>query len=433
MWKDWMDERLGSSWLSDGMKRSMLTEYGEVAQEWSRHRMSQVASEVGDVIDLAAGTQHGFTRPPRHVLEAIHKGIDEGSFDAVPHAKVGQVHQAIARKFERTYGFRPDSESEVTLCPGAAFVIDSALRILVNSGDEVLIIDPDYATYEEQAKSYTSRVVPVPLREDPPGRWRFDLEELERRVGSRTKLLMMSNANNPTSYLYTKEDNEAILELAEKKGFFVLSDQVSEEILFDGAKYHSIASLPGAMERTIVASSLSKLYNLSGFRVGYAVANKKIIEQIDLLEGWVTDGIVSPATDAALAVFNNGEATESYVREVLADLQKRRDYMIERLEGMEGVVSNHPTALYWAFPNVANFGVASHDLAEFLMREGVYVRPGTWYGRTGEGHFRLSFCVSWSSVKEGMNRMEIGLRKFRESHPRALEAERTSHPVVAKR
>jgi len=413
MFKEWIDERTRLEWLSDRMKNSILADYGAVNQRWGRYRMDQIKSEVGDVIDLAAGTQRRYTKPLQHVIEAIHGGIDKGSFEYPKQEKVVELRRAVGERFERMYGLDVDPKSEVALCVGAAFALDATLRVLVNPGDEVLIMSPDYATYEAQAASYNARIVPVPLEEGPPGKWRFDVEELEKRVTPKTKLLMMSNANNPTSYLYTEEDNEAILEIAKENDFFILSDQVSDEILFDGVKYHSIASLPGALDRTIICFSLSKLYCLSGFRTGFAVANKKIIEQINVIVGWVTDGIVTPGIDAALAVFKGGEKTEEYVKKTLADLQKRRDYMIERLKKMDGVIPNHPVGIYWAFPNVASFGVPAQQLAEFLMREEkVYVRPGTWYGKNGEGHFRLSFCVAPDWIKEGMDRMEKGLKKF---------------------
>jgi len=258
-------------------------------------------------------------------------------------------------------------------------------------------------------------MLPIPLLEESPGKWNFDAGELEKKVTPKTKLIIISNANNPTSYLYTKEDNEAILEIAEKNDFFILSDQVSEEILFDGAEYHSIASLPDAMNRTIVCSSLSKLYCLSGLRVGYVVAPKKIIEYVNIIVGWNTDGIVTPGIDAALALFKNKEKTNRFIQETLLDLQKRRDYMNKRLRKMEGVIPNIPKGLYWAFPNVRSFNVPTQQLSEFLLQEEkVYVRPGTWYGRNGEGHLRISFCVAPEKIRKGMDRMEAGLENLRE-------------------
>jgi aminotransferase len=355
-------------------------------------------------------------KPPEHVLEAIHKGFQERAFDVQPSEKVGKLHGELGERAKHLYGIEVNPKSEITITVGASFVIDAALRILVDPNDEVLLIDPDYTTYESQASGYSKNVINIPsLKEDSPGEWRFDIDEFQEKASPKAKLLMISNSNNPTGYVYSEKDNKAILEIAEDNDFYILSDQVSEEIVFSDGDYHSIISLPNAIDRTIVCSSFSKLYNLSGLRIGIALADKKIIEQINLLTGWVTDGICAPGVDAALALLSkeNRKKTEEYVKKVLSDLEKRRDYMEQRLSDMNGVYPNHPTALYWAFPNVESFGVTSQKLSEFLMKEEkVYVRPGTWYGRNGEGHFRLSFCVSWDWIRDGMDKMERGLQKF---------------------
>jgi len=413
MWKNWIDERMNLKWLSDGMKKSILAQYDESCQRWGRLLLSQIKSKQTDVVDLAGGTQRGYTKPPEHVLETIHKGIDEGSFEYPKDEKVAEFRYLVAEKLKDMYGLDLNPRSEIALCVGASTALDAALRIFVNPGDEVIIMDPDYATYEAQAASYNAKVISVPLKEVKPGEWDFNFEDLEKRVSQKTKLLMISNANNPTSYLYTEKNNEDILELANKNDFYILSDQVSEEILFDGAKYHSIASLPEAMNRTIMCSSFSKLYCLSGLRIGYIAANNKIIEQLNQIIGWTTDGIVTPGVDAGIAVLKNKEKTREFIKNTLESLRKRRDYMNERLGKMEGVIPNNPKGLYWAFPNVKSFKIPTQQLAEFLMQEEkVYVRPGTWYGRNGEGHFRISFCMDPEWIRKGMDRMESGLEKI---------------------
>lgn len=411
---EWINETLNTKWLSDGMKKGILADYGDLNPRYGFYRLSQIKRSLNEYSDLYAGTQRGYVKPPAYVLEAIHKGIDEGSFDRYSDKKAGEFRALISQHLMDHEKVEANPDTEITLCVGASFVIDAALRVLINPGDEVLKIDPDYESYEEQIASFGAKMVPVPLKEDPPGTWKFDVQELAKRITSKTKLLMLSNANNPSSYLFTKEDNETILELAQKHDFFIFSDQVSEQILFDGAKFHSIASLPGALERTIVGSSLSKLYNLAGLRIGWAVSNKKVIENISELKDWANDGIVAPGVDAGIALLSNAR-TKNYVTEVLSDLKKRRDFMTEKLSKMEGVIPNNPKGLHWAFPNVTSFGIPTQQLAEYLLFEGrVLVRPGTWYGRNGEGHIRLSFCVSWDWIKAGLPRLESALRKLSE-------------------
>jgi aspartate aminotransferase len=415
-WKKWIEPQESTKWLSDRMKRSILPDYGSLSQSWGRTRLAQIKNQIDDVADLSPGTQRGYTRPPEFLMAALLKGLDKHSYEYVKAEKLSEAKNLLAENYNKKYGLEIDSGSELTITVGASSVLDAFLRVFVNPDDEVVIFDPDYATYEAQAANYCKNIVPVKLKETSPGKWQFDIEELEKNVTNKTKVIMISNANNPTSYLYTKEDNESILELAEKYDFYILSDQVSEEIKFDGADYNSIAELPNAMERTIICSSISKMYCLSGLRTGWAIADKKFIEKINSIVGWTTDGIASLGVDALIALHTNKKETNKFVKEALESLKNRRDYMNNRLSKMDGVIPNNPTGLYWAFPNVKSFGVPTQQLAEFLLKESkVFCRPGTWYGReAAEGHFRLSFCVAPSIIEKAMDRMESGLTKFRE-------------------
>jgi aspartate/methionine/tyrosine aminotransferase len=275
------------------------------------------------------------------------------------------------------------------------------------------MIEPDYVTYMPQVASTGARPIPVPLHFD--GEWRFEIEELEKRANPMVKLLMMSNADNPGGFHYTEEDNKAIAELAEKYDFMVLSDQVSEEFILEPekSKYHSIASIPGMEERTIISGSHSKMYGLGPLRTGWVVSNKDFIENLYWFLMWVNDGVVGSAVDASLAILQGGNETETWVKTVNERLRKRRDHMNKRLAEIEGVIPNTAQGIYWAFPWVGSFGMSSHRLAEYLLKEvNLFVRPGTWYGHTGEGHFRLLFAIPEDWIDEAMDRMHKGLSKL---------------------
>jgi aspartate/methionine/tyrosine aminotransferase len=294
MAQEWTKEKTAIKWLSEGAKASLLPEYGKCTQPWSRMRLAQVASSVKDTVDLTPGTSREYDRPAPHVIEAVNKAIAEGAFDYPRSSTINELKQEIAERYKQRYGVEVDPRSEVCITVGAAQGIDLTLRILVDPGDQVVMMDPDYGPYEPHVRTYQAKVVPVPLLERRPGEWSFDVSELRKRVSKKTKLLMMSNANNPTGILYSKEDNEAIADLAIKNDFFVLADHVSEEIIFDGAKLHNIASVPGMKKRTIVVSSFSKAHNLSVFRTGYAVANRDLLEHMSSMIGEVTDSYVTP-------------------------------------------------------------------------------------------------------------------------------------------
>jgi len=410
MAEEWTRKKLSFKWLSEGAKSSLTPEYGKYTQPWSRHRLAQVAKSVKDVVDLTPGTSRGYDRPAPHVIEAVQKAIADAAFDYPSSKLTADLRKAISEKYVSRYGVEADPQTEVCLTVGAAQGIDCALTILLNPGDEVLMMDPDYGPYEPHLRYRQGKVVPVPLDESRPGEYTFNIETLRKRITKKTRLLMMSNANNPAGFLYTKEENEAIAELAIKHDFFVVADHVSEEILFDGLNLHNIATVPGMKERTVVCSSFSKAHNLSGFRMGYAIANSELIEHMNTLIGCTTDGLVTPGCVAALAALTG---PQDWIRKHVEDLQKRRDLMVDRLNEMKGVACSRPQGIYWAFPNIKALDVSSHDLAEYLLTEGrVNVRPGIWYGKNGEGHLRISFCVDWEWIKKGMDRMEAAIGKL---------------------
>jgi len=418
MSKEYIDERMNWKWLSKGMKDSILTDYPlAVNPRAGRARLSQIAKEAAPYTDLMAGDQRGYVAPPKYVLDAVTDAIiNKTGYGFFTGGELAQeLFNHLANRYQRWYNVDLDPGSNVAITVGAAFCIDATVRVLTNPGDDVIIMDPDYVTYEAQIASYNCNPVSVPLREEPKGTWNFDVERLEAAITPKTKLLMFSNANNPSSYMYTESDCKAIMDLAVQHDFWILNDQVSEEIVFDGVKYNSLLSVPGALDRVVTCTSYSKLYSLSGFRPGFAFARKEFLEQLNQVVGWTTDGVVNPGVHATLAYLRNEDETTAYTKEVIASLQNRRDYMKNRLREMEGVVPNHPQGLYWMFPWIDTelFGKTTQEIAELLLREErVYCRPGTWYGRHSEGHFRLSFCVDPAWIEEGMDKMERGLKKL---------------------
>ena len=417
MSKEYLDKRMSSKWLSKGIKASMFPDYPlAINPRAGRARMAQIAKEVGSYADLYAGDQRGYAYPPEYVLKATTTAINQGAFGYFTWSELAHELQTLqANRYRQWYDVDIDPISEATLSMGAAFTIDTSIRILTDPGDEVLICDPDYITYAAQIAGYNCKPVSVPLREDPPGKWHFDIDRLEAAITPKTRLFMFSNANNPSSYMYTAKDCADIMNLAEQHDFWILNDQVSEEILFDGVKYNSLLSIPGAMERTVTCASFSKLYNLSGLRLGFAFARPEFLEHLNEINEWAVDGIVTPGVHAALAYLRNKEQTATYAHQSLADLKQRRDYMISRLNEMEGIIPNTPQGLWWMFPwvDIDKFGKTTQEIAEYLLREEqVFIRPGTWYGKTSEGHFRISFCVNPAWIEDGMNKMEHGIRKL---------------------
>lgn len=425
MWKSFLDERLGLPWVSNNFKNAYSCNpgYTPVNEMWGRHSLYKMNNEKKangiEVHSLAGGITEelidGQLIPagaPDWIRDPVVEGI--GTFKGFAKNQ-SELKQLIADWYNESYGLNIDGRSEVALVIGAAFGVDVAARICAGPGDEVLIMDPDYVTYLPQVSSTGARTISVPLKESN-GEWCFDYEELEKKANPRTKLLYMSNASNPSGFFYTEEDLKSIAKLSEKYDFMVFHDQVAEEFVLDEeSKLISMASIPGMKNRTIIASSFSKMYQCHGFRTGWIVANSHFCEFALLYRGWVNDGVVKPAVDASLAILREENKAErkKWVSNKNKTLQGKRDHMKKRLSEIEGVIPNTPRGHYWAWPNVSSFGMTTQKLAEYLVKEAnVYCRPGTWYGDNGEGHFRLNFAIPMDYMDAAMDKLQDGLGKL---------------------
>jgi aspartate/methionine/tyrosine aminotransferase len=282
----------------------------------------------------------------------------------------------------------------------------------VNPGDEVLLFDPEYASTEPAIRMAGGRVVPVPLAWDG-ATWRFDFEALARSASRRTKLLVMSNGNNPTGIVYTPEQLEQIADLARTLDFWVFSDEEYEKTLFDGVTHHSIGALPGMHERTITGFSFSKAYGMTAYRIGYMVGPAAVMDHMHSILRFSIQACSAVGQRAAHAVLTGDMS--GWLSENTANLQRKRDYLVQRLNAIRGVRCNVPQGCYFVFPDVRGLGLSSLELAAHVLREGrVSIAPGIEFGRHGEGHVRISFCFSLEQIEAGMDRFEQSLARLPE-------------------
>jgi aspartate/methionine/tyrosine aminotransferase len=393
-----------AAWLSDSMKAA-FTSGDEVDPIISARYLGDLGEELGGVISLSGGTI-GDMLPPDFVREAARSAVE--AYPHYPGVKgYRDLRQAISQKLARENGIEADPDDEVIPTIGAQQVIDSAFRILISPGDEVLLMDPEYASTEPAIRMAGGTVVPVPLHLDG-GEWRFDVEELARRTSPRTKLLVMSNGNNPTGIVFSREELEQIADLARTFDFWVFSDEEYEKTLFDGAEHVSIASLPGMRERTVTAFSFSKAYGMTAYRIGYAVGPAAFIDHLYSILRFSIQACSAVGQRAAHAVLTGD--MQPWLAESTVNLQRKRDYIVDRLNRIPGVRCNTPRGVYFVFPDVRGLGLGSVELAEHVLREGrVAVAPGSQFGPMGEGHLRVSFCPSFENVEEGLNRFERAL------------------------
>ena len=400
-----------SGWLAQRARDSLLLEYeqeGLASPILTSHRLSDLGHGVEGVVNLSAGGQI-HRQPPDFVKEAVRRAVDEGHFHYPGVRGDEDFRLALSEKLARENKIAADPATEILPTIGAEFALDGTMRVLVNPGDDVLLIEPDYACFEPLIRTYGGNAIPVLLRDTPDG-WVFDPDDMRRRVTPRTKLFCFSCGNNPTGYLYTREDLEAIAEVAQEHDFFIFSDEEYEKLVFDGKPHRSIASLPGMAERTITAFSFSKAYSLSGMRIGYVVGPAKIMDHVYNVIRLSIQAVGSLSQRAAMAILKG--PTDAWLREVVVDLERDRDFAVDRLNRMPNVRVHRPVGCYFFFARV-EFGIPSWELAEYLLKEArISVISGHNFGRSGRNYLRISGCVGRQRLAEGLNRMEQALARL---------------------
>lgn len=337
---------------------------------------------------------------PAHIKEAAKKALDEGFTGYTPSAGIIELREAIAEYVSKTRGIEVTPD-QVVVTVGAKIGIFSALMAFVNPGEEVIIPMPAYPSYESVTEFVGGIVKPVVLKEErefsPSG------EEIAEAVTDKTKVIVINTPSNPTGGVYKRKDLEAIVEVAKEHDLWVISDEIYEDIIFDGKKHESILSIPGAEERAVMLSGFSKTYAMTGWRLGYVVAPKEVADKITKIQLNTVSCPVSFVQKAGIAALKGPrDEIEMMVREY----EERRDLLYREINRIPGFSMIKPAATFYAFPNVKKLGVKSKELATMLLEEAsVALLPGTDFGAPGEGYLRLSFATSKENLMEAMERI----------------------------
>ena len=366
------------------------------AVEWSGIRvMFALADEIPDVINLGIGQPDFDT--PEFIRDAAKKALDDG-FTRYPPAKgFADVREAIAEKLRRENGIDANPASDIFVAVGAMQVIFNSILHLVEPGQEVIVIDPGY-DYYSQIGLFGGVPVAVPALEK--NGFKPDPDDIRAAVSDKTRMIILNTPSNPTGAMFDREILQAIASIAVENDILVLSDEPYEHIVFDGNRHVSIAAFDGMQERTISAYTLSKSYAMTGWRVGYAVAPKALIDEMEKLMEHMVSGVTAMAQRAALAAITG---PQDCVREMVAAYSRRRQIVYEGLNAIEGITCLKPEATFYAFPNISAFGLSSWDFAKYLVKtHKVAVVPGSIFGQRGEGYVRLSFAADEQKLKEGL-------------------------------
>jgi aminotransferase len=362
-------------------------------------RMLELSAGMKNVIHMEQG-EPDFTTPD-HILEAAVEATRKGFTHYTETDGTLELRQAIAEKLEKENGVYADPQTDVTVTSGSQeAMLISALGFL-NSGDEALILDPYYPAYFEDVLLAEAKPIGVPLNEGKD--YEIEMEDLEDKITSRTRMIWLCNPSNPTGHVFSKRSLEIIAEVAQKHDLIVFADEIYEKIVYDSARHISICSLPRMEDRTITVNGFSKAYAMTGWRIGYVAAGKRLSGTLRKLHYYAVLCPNAVSQKAALAALTG---PQDCVKEMVSEYRRRRELLLNGLKEVESVSYAIPKGTFYVFPDFSNYGKSDETLALNLLKEaGVVTSPGSGFGRAGERHLRISYSASYDQVKEGIERI----------------------------
>ncbi len=364
-----------------------------------------VASEMDDVISLGVG-EPDFDTPWRVREEGIFT-LEKGRTFYTSNAGLKELRQEICKYLKRTIGVSYDPMKETLITVGGSEAIDVGLRCMLDPGDEVLIPQPSYVAYEPCTIMADGKPVIIPLQYE--NEFKLTVEDLEKYISPKTKVLIMPFPNNPTGSIMTKEDLEPIVAFVQEHDLYVISDEIYSELTYK-TKHVSISSFPGMKERTIVINGFSKSFAMTGWRLGYCCGPAKIIAQMTKLHQYA---IMCAPTNSQYAAIEGLRNCEDDVKEMRNAYDQRRHFLMHEFKRM-GLECFEPFGAFYVFPSIKEFGLTSEEFANRLLREEkVAIVPGTAFGACGEGFLRISYAYSLEDLKEALGRVERFITKLR--------------------
>ena len=366
-----------------------------------------IAAEMDDVISLGVGEPDFDT--PWHVRDEGIYSLEKGRTSYTSNAGLKELKVEIANFLKRRYDLTYDPVKEMIVTVGGSEGIDICMRAMLDPGDEVLIPQPSYVSYEPCAILANGTPVIIELKAE--NEFRLTAEELEAAITPKTKLLVLPFPNNPTGAIMERKDLEAIAEVILKHDLYVLSDEIYSELTYT-ENHVSICNLPGMQERTVLINGFSKSHSMTGWRLGYACGPEVIIKQMLKIHQFAIMCAPTTSQYAAVEAMRNGDED---VQQMKAEYNVRRKYLLKRF-GEMGVDCFEALGAFYVFPCIKEFGMTSEDFATNMLKsKKVCVVPGTAFGDCGEGFLRISYAYSMENLKIAMDRFEEYVKELREN------------------
>ncbi len=366
-------------------------------------RFFDIAQQMENVISLGVGEPDYVT--PWRIREAGIASLERGQTTYTGNSGLPLLRQKICSHQNARYGVSYDPDTECLITVGVSEALDLALRVVLNPGDEVLVPEPCYVSYAPCVE-FAGGVV-VPVKTDAEDGFRLHASRIAAAITPRTKALLLGSPANPTGSVQSRADLSALVDMAIKHDFYLLSDEIYDRLTYTG-EHVCLGSLPGARNRTVVMNGFSKAYAMTGWRVGYVCAPEPITALMTRVHQYTMLCASHTSQIAAIAALDNAE---SDVEEMVADYDRRRRFFVAGLNAI-GLTCTEPRGAFYAFPSIKKSGLSDADFAEgLLMEERVAVVPGSAFGPSGAGHIRCSYATSMQHLEIALERMERFLKR----------------------
>ncbi|HOP64662.1 MAG TPA: pyridoxal phosphate-dependent aminotransferase [Spirochaetota bacterium] len=380
---------------------------------------AQLRAEGVDIIGFGSGEPDFDT--PLHIKEAAIKAIESGKTKYTPAGGLPELKEAVVEKFKRDNNLNY-KKSEIIINCGGKHSFYNLMQVLIDAGDEVIIPSPYWVSYPDMVK--LAGGTPVFIETSSDTGFKITPEQLETSITSKTRAVVINSPSNPTGAAYTKEELAVFASILEKTDVIPISDDIYENIIYDGFKFSNIANISDSMkERTIVLNGVSKTYAMTGWRIGYTAGNEDIIKKMDILQGQSTS---NPTTISQWAAIEALTGDQTVLDNMLEAFNRRRNFVIEGLNDIPGITCNKPEGAFYAFPKISGVyelkgwekasekykdTYKSSSFSAYLLNEaGTAVVPGIGFG--SDEYIRISFATSDSNLKEGLKRIRGAIEKL---------------------
>ena len=367
-------------------------------------RAKELEKEGKSIIHLELGEPDFHAAPP--VVKAVQEAVATGRDRYVSTRGIPALRTAIAEYLKRTRRLDVAME-QVLVAPGCKMALSLTMMALIEPGDEVLYPDPSFPIYASFTRGLGAKPVAYALREK--NEFQPDIEEIRSKITPKTRMLIFNSPNNPTGTVFTEANLAAIAELAKKHDLWVIADEIYARILFQG-EYKSIWALPGTAERTVIIDGFSKSFAMTGWRLGYAVAQKSVVDALDML---VLNTFTCTAEFSQVAAIEALADSTNAVPKMVEEYRKRRDVFVEKLNRIHGFRGLKPDGAFYAWVNIEETGLSAEVVQKILLEEaGVAAIAGAAFGAEGKNYVRFSLVSATEQLEEALRRIEKVSRKW---------------------